>query len=223
MADFTLKVEIKDNVRQVLGPLVGRAVELSVGEVARALQREIVRNVSGRILRVRSRALRDSWSQQPIIQGSGESTIATIRSIKAPHAAIHEWGHENLRAIRAKHLAIPLDAMRTPAGQARGTAREVIANPGAYGYPGGTFTRKGIIFGKLGRTEKGSLRTRKAKGGAHAGEKRNFVPLFVLKESVRIPARRYITMAIEQTESKASRVINAAVIDAIREGGGGRQ
>lgn len=92
----------------------------------------------------------------------------------APYGEIQETGG----TIVPKHgvaLAVPLPAMLTPNGVARGTAAAVKANPQAFGFVG-TFIAKGVIFGKIAR-------------GA-------IVPLFALKGSVTLPARRYLAQTL---------------------------
>ncbi len=84
----------------------------------------------------------------------------------APYARIQESGG-TIRPTRSAHLAIPLPAMQTAKGVARAGAAQVIGNPYAFGFDG-TFTAKGVIFGKL------------------PGQ---IVPLFALKDSVTLPAR----------------------------------
>lgn len=214
---FQIKVEIKDNVRAVLGPMLDRAVEESVAAVARELRNQVLLNLTGRVLKVRSRALRDSWSGMPEVHKRGTETTATIGSQGVPYAAIHEWGG-TVRAQKGR-LAIPLDAMRMGSGAARARARDVIANPGAYGFAG-TFTAKNVIFGKLGKSKTGKQKM-KTVGRGEQAQRQSFVPLFALKESATIPARRYISLAVSQASARAEGVVNAAIMRVVRDVAGG--
>jgi len=78
--DFEFNLEIKENVREILGPLLDRAFEESVAAVARELRNQVLLNLTGRVLKVRSRALRDSWSGAPEVQRRGTETTATVGS-----------------------------------------------------------------------------------------------------------------------------------------------
>jgi hypothetical protein len=95
------------------------------------------------------------------------------------YAAAHigpEGQVTTIRPMRGKWLTIPLDAAKTKAGVARGSARS--------GMWGETFIAKSkqgnlILFGK-----------KVAQKGKHAGEARgNVVPLFLLVKQVKIRAR----------------------------------
>jgi hypothetical protein len=80
----------------------------------------------------------------------------------------------------AQFLAIPLDAMLTGNGVARGTAAQVRADPTGFGFTG-TFVHDGVIFGAEGSSRGASV-----------------IPLFALKSSVVLPARHYLAQTLEQ-------------------------
>lgn len=109
---------------------------------------------------------------------------------KAPYGAIQESGG-TIVPTRAQALAIPLPAMLTGNGVARGTAAQVRDNPAAFGFKA-TFIPKGhdVIMGTL--LGSGS-RPKGLKG--HAGD---IVPLFALKPSVTIPGRHYLDITLRQ-------------------------
>jgi hypothetical protein len=83
----------------------------------------------------------------------------------------------------------------TAAGVARYTARQVIASPGIGGFTG-TFARKGVIFGKSSK---------------------GITALFALKDSVTIPAHRYMAKAISTLRPKAQVAFSQAVDEALKE------
>jgi hypothetical protein len=99
-----------------------------------------------------------------------------VDSSKAIYGNIQEHGGTVLPK-KGQFLAIPLPAMQTRNGVSRGSAGDVKANPAAYGFVG-TFVRKSVIFGKM--------------------EDKSIIPLFALKKSVTLPARRYLELTLEQ-------------------------
>jgi hypothetical protein len=94
----------------------------------------------------------------------------------APYGSIQEDGG-TIVPRTARMLTIPLAAMLTGNGVARGTARQLRDNPGAFGFTG-TFVRHDVIFGKRGRAQ--------------------IIPLFALKARVTIPAHRYLATTLTQ-------------------------
>jgi hypothetical protein len=87
-----------------------------------------------------------------------------------------------IRPVVAKMLAIPIGKALTPAGVARFKPREIISE-GGYD---NSFIRRSkagnlILFGASGK---------------------NITPLFVLKDSVTIPAFRYMATTVEQTQGQ---------------------
>lgn len=99
---------------------------------------------------------------------------------KAPYGGIQEEGGVIIPS-KAAALAIPLEAMLTGNGVARGTAAQVKANPGAFGFTS-TFIPKGhnVIMGRV------------------SGREGSAIPLFALKQSVVIPATHYLTTTLTQ-------------------------
>src|SRR5690348_8407796 len=86
--------------------------------------------------------------------------------LKAKYGRIQELGGV-VTAKNARFLTIPTDAVKTASGVARFSARDVIAEPEAFGYTG-TFFAKGILFGREGKV---------------------VTPLFILRQSVVLPDR----------------------------------
>lgn len=95
-----------------------------------------------------------------------------------PYGGIQEEGG-TIVPKRGQYLTIPLEAMLTGNGVARGTAAAVRANPGAFGFKA-SFVPKGheVIMGK------------QSNGSA--------IPLFALKRSVTIPAHHYLATTLIQ-------------------------
>jgi hypothetical protein len=97
---------------------------------------------------------------------------------KAPYGDIQETGG-TIVPKSARALTIPLDAMLTGNGVARGTAKQVFADPEAYG-----FLR---VFIPKGKAVIMGLR-----------DDHHPIPLFALAQSVTIPATHYLSNTLEQ-------------------------
>ena len=103
------------------------------------------------------------------------------------YAEIQEKGGE-VSAKNVRNLTIPLEAFMTGRGVARGSARDVIASPGNYGYDG-TFFTGNVLMGKRGEETE---------------------PLFFLTPSVTIPARPWAQPALDEVKPQfESRVTSA--------------
>lgn len=106
---------------------------------------------------------------------------------KAKYARIQNDGGV-IKAVGGGYLTIPLQAARTAKGVARFTARELLANPEAFGYSH-AFIAKHTIFGR--------------KGSGASVRNTSVVPLFALKKSVTIKAHHFL----ERTLSKNLQMI----------------
>jgi phage gpG-like protein len=159
---------------------------------------QLVSNVSGLILKRRTGNLarsmgfridKDEAGNFESIIGSG----ASLKTARMVYANIHETGGI-IRPKNKQYLTIPLPSAQTPAGVGRFTAGEV--RDGLAGYDGSFIKRSKvgnlIIFGTQGD---------------------KVIPLFLLKRSVTIPARRYMSITVEQTQDKV--VDN--IVDKIKE------
>lgn len=146
---------------------------------------EIVQNLSGSVLKRGTgnlaRSVRHRLEQQGPSKIMGEVGILAGSGPVTKYAAIHLTGGV-ITPKRAQFLAIPLPAARTASGVPRygSPLRETLKAA----FPAGTFVAKGVLFGKLGATTSGRLKT---KGGS------NIVALFALKKSVTIPKRDYLS------------------------------
>ena len=144
-----------------------KAVGISVHE-------RLVENVSNRILKRRTGNLARSIQWRTVESKNGISLFVgsgVLTGGRVPYANILETGGV-IRPKRAKWLTIPLRGALTKAGATK--------NPSARDFPN-TFIKKSksgnlIIF-------------QKAKGG--------IIPLFVLKKSVTIPEKAYLSKTLE--------------------------
>jgi hypothetical protein len=146
------------------------AMSIAANEVRNVM----IKNVSGRNLKVRSGHLRRSIHYQ-VIERS-KQLIAVIGSgvgigERVKYANIQETGGV-IRPKRGKYLTVPLDAARTRAGASRGSARD---------FPN-TFVRNNIIYQKTG--------------------KKTIVPLFALVRSVTIKPSRYLSDTAKEVKTK---------------------
>lgn len=126
------------------------------------------------------------------VESSGQDVIGHVGN-KRVHSAIHETGG-TITAKNSTFLTIPLDAAKTPAGVLRKPARQWE----------NTF---------VSRSAKGNLIIfqKNAKG---------ITPLFVLKKSVKIPARPYFRPALMESAKKIIEIIGEVVRTAVRIGNG---
>lgn len=166
--------------------------ENGVREIARlsiALREQARQKYDESGLHVRTGALKSSIQALPVTQTEHEIIGKVVAGQKLKYAAVQEFG-ATIRPKKARFLAIPLRAAKTASGVARFAPRQAEAA----GYTG-TFVSHGILFGKQG-------------GQA--------VPLFVLKRSVRIPARPYMRPALAVMRPKIEDGIRAVVAAAAK-------
>lgn len=129
------------------------------------------RRFSGRPIKVRSGITRNSIRTQ-----LNRSEPSAVVGSPLRHVPVLEDG-KTIRPRRRKYLTIPLAAAKTGLGRSRGDARTVGARYQS------TFFRRSkrgnlILYGKRGH---------------------NITPLFVLKKSVRIPAKRPFALSMQHT------------------------
>jgi phage gpG-like protein len=208
-------IEVKINKRDVarinrlLSDLDPRkqdgAVHKGVLKASATVLNRLVANVSGEILHRRTGNLARSMGFRIERDASGviESQIgsgASLKTARMSYANIHETGG-TIRPVRAKMLAIPIGEALTPAGVARFTPRGIERA----GYDG-SFVRKSrmgnlILFGKVG-----------------SGIGLRVVPLFLLKDKVNIPARKYMSRTVEQTKDQVVQDIIGKIREAKEKG-----
>lgn len=154
-------------------------------EAERILKQDVL---SGQVLRVRTGRLRSSIGT--LVMQSQDGLVGQIGSgvrigERMPYANIHETGGV-IKPKKGRYLAIPLKAALTDSGsQLRG----------------GAFSARDFTDTFFMTSRKGNrlIMQRQAKGA---------VPLFVLKESVTIPARRYMSKATEQLNIEVEKLID---------------
>ena len=210
---MNLTFTITENVRGRLGRLLPRAVENVVAALAEEAKMQIKMSLTNRELKARRGTLRGSWGGAPHYQGRGMDRSATLRSTGVKYAAIHEFGG-TIRPVHAQNLWIPTEALMMGSGAARGTPKQVMSNPQAFGFSG-TFRRGQVVFGVRSRGKRGSGPSFKASIG---GEMSTITPIFHLSKLVNIPARRYISKSLARVSAKADSLTNRAIRNAIREG-----
>ena len=144
----------------------------------------VARNMgNGGLIGVRTGDLRRALKMQPPqVTTDGIEGSVYVDPAQVPYGGIQEEGGTVIPKT-AQFLAIPLEAMQTGNGVARGTAAQVRDEPGAFGFTG-TFIAKGVIFGKAG-TGKGA----------------SIIPLFALKSSVILPGRHFMAETLTQEEA----------------------
>lgn len=112
--------------------------------------------------------------------------------LKAAYGRVQEDGG-TIIPKKSRFLTIPLAAMLTANGVARGNARDVIQNPSAFGYKS-TFFHKGVLFG----VPASGARRRGLQSLIGAKTRDAVVPLFALKSSVTLPGRHYLEGTLKQ-------------------------
>ncbi len=159
--------------------VIGLQLQKWITQVMYHLQAAVARNMgSGGLIGVRTGDLRRALKTVIAVGDGGVVGELYPDDALVAYGAIQEEGGTVIPR-NATALAIPLSAMQTGNGVARGTAAQVRANPQAFGFSS-TFIPKGhdVIMGKeLG-------------GGV--------IPLFALKPSVVIPARHYMATTLLQ-------------------------
>lgn len=202
---MNITATIDDRAIKFLGESLGEAVRRSVGMVGIAVQNQLLLNLQSRILKVRSGGLINSWSATvPDAQPDGKGGWSTTLKSNIAYAAIHEFGGEIV--MKDKFLTIPTAEAEARVPYSELTAPRVIDSPGLAGcvstffIPHGT---GGMIMGRL------------------AGKGTKPIPLFILRERVTIPGRRYITLSIQQVVPNIPGIVTAQVAEVVREKAGG--
>lgn len=149
----------------------------------RFVTRKMIDNASGKILHRRTGAL--SKIQYTIDKKKIVSIIGNrvISGNPVPYAAIHEYGG-TIRPTRAKNLAIPIGRAKTAAGVARFRPRDI--------------ERSGYDDSVCFRSKAGNLILW---GVKNLKTKKKLTPLFVLKKSVRVPARHWVSKTVKESQA----------------------
>ena len=187
-ADFTISVvagkELADKFEQ--GGSAARAtIRRELRSAQFALASAMKRNARS-VLRQRSGDLVRSIVPGEIEESGAEITGPVGSNLEYAH--IQKEGG-TIAAKNVRNLTIPLAAFLTPQGIARGSARDVIAAPGDYGYDG-TFFSRGVLMGRRGE---------------------DVEPLFALRPSVTLPARPYAAPAMEEIKPQFEASLSSAL------------
>jgi len=140
-----------------------------------AVERQLKLNLSGKMLKTRTGRLRASIGS--MVTKRGIEIMALIGSgVRNAKGRVKYANIQEtggiIRAKSGKFLAIPLPAALTPAGVPKKTSPLDYVN---------TFIAKGVIFQKKGK---------------------KFTPLYALKKSVRIPASKYLSKTLTETNRR---------------------
>jgi hypothetical protein len=139
-------------------------------------------------LAVRSGLLRNSVRAIPAKISSNASIVGGI-NFGTIYARVHVGPRGQKTVIKPKghpYLTIPLDAAKSPSGVAKGSPR---LGPWADTFIARSKKGNLIIFGRLASYRSVKVGGTKVKGLTVRQVSKDVVPLFVLKESVTIPAR----------------------------------
>lgn len=181
--------EVGVELAQIAGRIAQRLEPEMIAATAMLRGHIVDDKLSGDPLKARSGRLRSSITSEVSTNGN-EST--GLISTAVPYARIQEFGG-TIIARGAANLTIPLAAVLGAQGEARFSARELIANPALGGFLG-TFVRKQILFGKDA-------------GGA-------ITPLFKLQASVEIPSRSFFRSALVEKRSEILDLFRTSVANA---------
>ena len=163
------------------------AVTRGMRKIGVMMERYIkTQKLSGQALQARTGNLRRSIFYRVGTTQDDAFVVVGADLEKAKYARVQELGGV-IRPKRSANLAIPIGEARTRNGVARFTARDLIGNPGAFGYTG-TFVRNRIIFGKKGQ---------------------RIYPLFVLKPQVEIKAVGYLSGSVAEKRGEMVDLLTA--------------
>lgn len=155
-------------------------------DVAHETERKLKESITNNILKVRSGRLRSSIGI--MVKDKDNNLVADIGSgvrqgDRVPYANIHETGGV-IRPVNSKYLAVPLKSALTPAGVLKKKPRE---------WPN-TFVL---------RSKNGALIIAQKKG-----KRGKLISLFVLKKSVTIPQRRYMSRTGDQVRPRMLEIMS---------------
>lgn len=170
-------------------PVIGLQLQQWMSGVLMHLHSAVARNIGpGGLVGRRTGNLARALIEVVTVTDDGVTGELWPDEAKVAYGAIQEDGGTVIPKT-SRFLTIPLEAMLTGVGVARGTARQVIDEPEAFGFAG-TFFAKGMLFGRLGGRARGRQRGSSSQGSV--------IPLFALKTSVTIPGRHYLSTTLIQ-------------------------
>lgn len=185
-----------DRLRSVLDRRLPVAVGDALHAYVASLQTE---RLTGQALKVRTGALRRSFSV--IVRGDAKNGVVGVVTTTSKYFGVHERG-ATIRPVRAKFLAVPLQAAMTPAGVSRYPSPLRTSLPAAF--PEGVFVHNNVLFGK--------------KDG-------KAIALFALRKQIVIPPRigaatLWSSFAATTLQQIIGQSVAAADAEAARAGGG---
>lgn len=171
-----IKIDITNNSEEIRKELESdlvqyrKDIQLRVFRALTLLESEIIQQIRRKSgLHVRTGMLLNSiTSSKRISLDSAGMVVGEIGPENVKYAPIHEYGG-TIVPVNKQFLAIPIGANRRPDGMARISTQELMNGLGK------SFIRKGIIY---------------------LNEGKKITPMFVLKRSVTIPARPYLSTAL---------------------------
>lgn len=151
-----------------------------LSEAEALAKRNVTRNFVGRRGRKLSGRLLNSIFTRVELRSGSQLPVGIIGTRGIPYGAVHEYGNDNIRPKKAKHLWVKQWGGKADKFR-RMTPREFIAAKEAD-------PRQYSIF----PSKKGNL------VAAWTPTDKEVIPLFILRDRVSIPARPYIRPAIEE-------------------------
>ena len=185
-------LDVRVDARAVLRTLdsVPKFVRKDVKARFRTLGQSLRNELRMKIPKRTGRARRAIFSRFDRVRDQNDIAILVGgNTAKAPHLATLESG-ATIKANKAKMLTIPVGRAANKHGVAKFTARELKANPQAFGFAT-TWIRDNVI---LGETLGGKVE-----------------PLFALRKSVTFPRRSIVKNFRKSNEGRIRREVAAAV------------
>jgi hypothetical protein len=172
-------------------PVIGMQLQKWMTRVLAHLHAAVNRNIaSGGLIGRRSGTLSRALMELVTVTDGGIVGELWPDPAKAPYGGIQEDGG-TITPKKGTMLTIPLAAMLTGNGVARGTARQVKDNPTSFGFQS-SFIPKGkhVIMGVIADARFAGTRGNGGRGAA--------IPLFALVPSVTLPGRHYLATTLIQ-------------------------
>jgi hypothetical protein len=195
VADQAIAIDSNAAAVAVQYQQASKLVAKSVVKVLRTIGAGVIgyvgrEKLSGQLLEARTGTLRRALFYKVFTDANGldAGVIVGADVKKAPHAAVHEYG-ATIRPVKAKKLAIPLDAAKTTGGVARMSAREFMEHPESLGFERAFINPKGTAI--MGVRNTGSA-------GFDDDSDLALEPVFALKDAVTIPERSYLRAGVNE-------------------------
>lgn len=169
--------------------------------------------------------------QRGDLLGSVSSTISTVLKASAgsnhPSAMMHEKGG-TIRATRSKYLPVPLNLAAQRLLERSGATTQFINGPsGGTGWlTSGGLRNSGVQLDFIPRPGKppllvGRQGPRRAVGIMRGGGFMDGTPVFILKKSIRLPARPWLMPALDKNRKAIYEAANDKFIEVFRQQGFG--